>query len=206
VWSYYSGFAWRPSDSGGSGTPYYDTAANWEMADGSPINRSMGAPQTILQPDGAHKFSRIRGVTPCVGYRDPSSGAVIPSPAATAANCSAITFVRSAASQTNDAFGHPTNYAVGRNNIDFGVRQPGAYKFDATLSKNFAIPELSRFRLGEGANLQLRMDAINAFNHANFDESFNNDPTSVDFGTIAKGPSGPTNLPRIIQLGARFSF
>lgn len=195
LFTYYSGFAWRPTDSGGSGGPY-DFAGNWEMAStGSAINKSMGVKHTILAPDGTHKFSRIRGVTPCVGYRDTDTGAIIPSPAATAAGCSSIEFVRA-----------PNGYAVGRANIDFGVRQPGAYRFDMAVSKNFRISEASKVLLGDGANLQFRADLLNAFNHPSWDESYNNDPTSIDFGTIGKGPSGPTNNPRYLQLSARLSW
>lgn len=194
LYTYYSGFAWRPSDSGGSGQPY-DHAGNWEMADGGPITKSMGVGRTILAPDGQHKDSRIRGVTPCVGYKDTNTGATIPSPAATAAGCSSIEFVRS-----------PNGYAIGRANEDFGVRQPGAYRFDMAVSKNFAIGESSRIHLGDQMNLQIRADLLNALNHPDWDEGYNNDPTSIDWGTIGKGPSGPTNTPRYVQLSARLSF
>jgi hypothetical protein len=155
----------------------------------------MGVSHTILPPDGNHKDSRIRGVTPCVGYRDTDTGDIIPSPAATAAGCTNIEFVRA-----------PNGYAVGRQNVDFGVRQPGAYRFDMALSKNIGIPEASRVFLGNGANLQIRVDLLNAFNHADWDEGYNNDPTSIDFGTIGKGPSGPTNEPRYLQLSAKLSW
>jgi hypothetical protein len=196
LYTYYSGFAWRPTDSGGpQGTPLYDTAGNWETASGGPINKSMGVDHTILAPDGTHRDSRIRGVTPCVGYKDTDTGAIIPSPAATAAGCSNIEFVRT-----------PNSYAVGRSNIDFGVRQPGAYKFDMAASKNFSIPEGSKIFLGNQTNLQIRVDLLNALNHPTWDEGYNNDPTSIDFGTIGKGPNGPTTAPRYLQLSARLSW
>ena len=183
LYTYYSGFVWRPN-------------GNWEMAStGGPINTPMGVNHTILAPDSSHKDSRIRGVTPCVGYKDTDTGLVHPSPAATAASCSSIEFVTA-----------PNAYAVGRNNIDFGVRQPGGYRFDMALSKNFGIPEASRIFLGNGANLQIRVDLLNAFNHADWDEGYNSDPTSIDFGTIGKGPNGPTNEPRYLQLSAKFSW
>ena len=195
IYTYYSGFAWRPQDSGGTkdsdgnNSTLYDQAGNWEMAStGGPINKSMGVNHTILPPDGNHNYSRIRGVTPCVGYKDPNTGAVIPSPAATAAGCSSIDFVRAPVGV--GANGSQT-YGVGRQNIDFGVRQPGAYKLDIAASKNFSIPEASRIHFGDQANLQIRVDFLNAFNHADWDESYNTDPTSLDWGTIKKGPSGP---------------
>ena len=196
LYTFYSGFAWRPTDSGGSqGVQLYDTAGNWEMATGGPITKAMGVSRTTLHPDASHKDSRIRGVTPCVGYRDTDTGVIHPSPAATAAGCSAIEFVRTA-----------NSYAAGRTNTDFGVRQPGAYKFDMAISKNIAIPEASRIFLGNDTKLQIRADFLNAFNHAAWDESYNNDPTSIDFGTIGKGPSGPNNTPRYLQLSAKISW
>jgi len=183
LYTYYSGFAWRPS-------------GNWEMAStGQAINMPMGISHTILAPDSSHKDSRIRGVTPCVGYKDTDTGLVHPSPAATAAGCSSIQFVTA-----------PNSYAVGRNNVDFGVRQPGAYRFDMAASKSFGIPEASKIFLGEGTKLQIRVDFLNAFNHATWDEGYNNDPTSIDFGTIGKGPNGPTNEPRYLQLSAKLSW
>jgi hypothetical protein len=94
---------------------------------------------------------------------------------------------------------------VGRQNVDFGVRQPGAYRFDLALSKSFGIPEGTKV-LGNDAKLQVRADFLNAFNHAAWDESYNTDPTSIDFGTIGKGPSGPNNTPRYLQLSAKLSW
>lgn len=196
LYTYYSGFAWRPNDSGGSpGNPLYDHAGNWETASGGPITTSMGISHTILPPDGTHKNRRIRGVTPCVGYKNTDTGAIIPSPAATAAGCTSIEFVRT-----------PNSYAVGRANEDFGVREPGAYRFDLAASKNISISEGSKLHLGDQMNLQLRADLLNALNHPNWDEGYNNDPTSIDWGTIAMGPSGPTNTPRYVQLSARLSW
>ena len=210
IYTYYSGFAWRPQDSGGTkdsdgnNSTLYDQAGNWEMAStGGPINKSMGVNHTILPPDGNHNYSRIRGVTPCVGYKDPNTGAVIPSPAATAAGCSSIDFVRAPVGV--GANGSQT-YGVGRQNIDFGVRQPGAYKLDIAASKNFSIPEASRIYLGDQAKLQIRVDFLNAFNHANWDNSYNNDPTSINFGTIRKGPDGPSNEPRYLQLSGKLTW
>jgi hypothetical protein len=124
------------------------------------------------------------------------------SPAAVAAGCAAditdvskIQFFRTA-----------DNFAVGRQNIDFGVRQPGAYKLDIAASKNFNIPEASKIYLGDHTKLQVRVDFLNAFNHADWDESYNTDPTSLDWGTIKKGPSGPTNEPRYLQLSGKLTW
>jgi hypothetical protein len=97
-------------------------------------------------------------------------------------------------------------YGVGRQNIDFGVRQPGAYKLDIAASKNFSIPAASKIYFGDQAKLQIRVDFLNAFNHANWDEGYNNDPTSLEWGTIGKGPSGPNSNPRYLQLSGKLNW
>lgn len=184
LFTYYTGFAWIPGN-----------WTTWEMAsNGADLTRSMAVPHQLLPPDADHKYRRLRGVTPCVGYKDTDTGAIIPSPAAVAGNCSSIEFVTS-----------PNGYAVGHNNESFGVREPASSTFNASFSKNFQIPGTSRF-LSDDANLQLRLDMFNVLNHPNWDESYNDDPTSIDFGTITEGPSGPTNLSRELQLSAKVSW
>ena len=215
LYTYYSGFAWRPQDSGGSydsdgnHSTVYDHSGNWEMASGGPISKSMGVSHTILPPDGNHNYSRIRGVTPCVGYETEvtskagiTSKVPMASPAAVAAGCAA-----SVTDVSNIQFFRTANsYAVGRQNIDFGVRQPGAYKLDIAASKNFSIPAASKIYFGDQAKLQIRVDFLNAFNHANWDEGYNNDPTSLEWGTIGKGPSGPNSNPRYLQLSGKLNW
>jgi hypothetical protein len=44
-----------------------------------------------------------------------------------------------------------------RGNMPFGLNAPGQYRFDANLSK--------RFRISETKSIQLRLDALNVFNH-----------------------------------------
>jgi hypothetical protein len=98
---------------------------------------------------------------------------------------------------------------IGRNSF----RGPHFSQFDFTLMKQFGLPTM-RF-LGEGAKIQLRIDAINAFNKLNLQPfvfgssstvvSFgNNNGVPVpnpQFGIATGGLSG-----RVIQLQARFSF
>ncbi len=166
--SYYSGFPWRP---GGT----------WEWNTSAP----MGASHVTLPADGVHNYQRIRGVTPCVGYINSDTGAVIESPAAIAANCTSIPYVEAG------------EYAIPRNIVDFGVKQPGAVKFDMAIAKNFTIPGAQKAWLSDNTTLQLRVDMLNAFNHPNFDEGYNGDPTSLDWGTIAKGPQRPYQQPAL---------
>lgn len=83
------------------------------------------------------------------------------------------------------------------------VRNPGIFFTDATLLKKF------RWSENTARYFELRMEAINIFNHANFNE-INNDPSSPTFGGIlGKGgcsPRIPCQLPRTMQIGARLFF
>lgn len=62
-----------------------------------------------------------------------------------------------------------------------------------SVSKNFQV--------GEGKRLQLRAEALNAFNHPYFID-INVDPANASFGLY----NTQRNLPRDIQLGAKFTF
>jgi len=74
------------------------------------------------------------------------------------------------------------------------LRNPGAFYTDATLLKKFPIAN-------DGATyFEIRIEAQNAFNHANFNKIDNN-PTSPTFGGVI-GKTGQ----RIAQIGARIFF
>lgn len=72
---------------------------------------------------------------------------------------------------------------------------PGIENFDLALLKNV--------QLTESKALQLRLEAFNAFNHAQFygPAAVNGNVSSSDFGRIVAAAA-----PRILQLGAKFSF
>jgi hypothetical protein len=77
------------------------------------------------------------------------------------------------------------------------VRYEGINNLDSSILKNFGITERVYF--------QLRLEAFNVLNHPTFggisgSAGPNMTPTSSAFGTL----SGQANLPREIQLGARF--
>ena len=71
------------------------------------------------------------------------------------------------------------------------LRQEGINNFDASLLKSFRLPERSYF--------QLRFESFNIVNYLTFSAP-NTTATSTGFGTI----TSQANLPRQIQLGARF--
>lgn len=97
--------------------------------------------------------------------------------------------------------GFGNNYTVSSQNtlrslpytLDNFRNQP-FQKVDLGLTKNFNIRE--------GMKLQVRAEAINALNWVYLGNGLQLSPTSTSFGLV----SGQRNLPRDIQLGARFTF
>jgi hypothetical protein len=74
------------------------------------------------------------------------------------------------------------------------VRNPGFFTTDATLLKKFHFSE------AESRYLEARIEALNVFNHPNFNE-IDNDPDSSTFGGV-KGKTGQ----RLMQIGLRLFF
>jgi hypothetical protein len=99
---------------------------------------------------------------------------------------------------------------IGRNSF----RGPRYQDIDLSILKNFRLPTMKV--IGEGANIQLRMTAYNAFNKLNLAPfSFGSTSTIISyynsspgvpaaqqlFGTATTGLAG-----RVVELQARFSF
>jgi hypothetical protein len=84
------------------------------------------------------------------------------------------------------------------NTVYSGIRLPRTQQFDTSLAKNFALYE----RLG----LQIRIDAFNVLNHPLWSSAPDNNLNDSTFGTIERGPTGQSNLPRQIQLSAKVSW
>ena len=68
---------------------------------------------------------------------------------------------------------------------------------------NFDLAILKSLRLKESVALQFRLEAFNAFNHAQFygPAAVNGNISSPEFGQVVSAAA-----PRILQLGAKFSF
>lgn len=84
-----------------------------------------------------------------------------------------------------------------------GIRNPGSFFTDATLLKKF------HFSQDEARYLELRLEALNIFNHANFNEIDNNPSSSTFGGILGKGgcsPQIPCQNPRTMQIGLRVFF
>ena len=91
-------------------------------------------------------------------------------------------------------FSRPTTGTLGNCARRF-FSGPGINNFDLTIQKVFAI--------SEGKTLQIRVEAFNAFNHAQFygSSSVNGSVGSPAFGHIESAAP-----PRVVQLGAKFFF
>jgi outer membrane receptor protein involved in Fe transport len=120
---------------------------------------------------------------------------------------------------------------IGSTGLDSGVdwlRVPGLINFDVSMQKDLMIKERAR--------IQLRVDAFNIFNHANFTGlnttlNFNSYPTTngmvtgsptitstavgrnangtlnvTGFGTVTSPAAGAPGGPRVLQLVAKFIF
>jgi len=91
------------------------------------------------------------------------------------------------------AYGIPAPFTVGTGNrIEPDLRGP--------LYGNWDLGLIRRQQFGEGVNLELRLESVNAFNNRNLSPP-NGGVTSGTFGQITA--SGQA---RNVQVGARFSF
>jgi hypothetical protein len=90
----------------------------------------------------------------------------------------------------------PQAPGVERNSLNL----PGYRDVDASIAKGFGLP--NNRVLGEGARLELRLDAYNIFNNLNLNPNLiSNNIANSNFGTITGALAG-----RVVTLGARFSF
>ena len=94
-----------------------------------------------------------------------------------------------------NAFVNPAPYTYGNTAIIgvFGLRAPHAFNKDVSLKRDF--------RIREGMRFLLQWDALNVFNNVRFAAPAIN-TTSANFGKI----TSQANLPRLMQISARFEF
>jgi hypothetical protein len=93
------------------------------------------------------------------------------------------------------SFQQVPNYGETRNTVYTGIRLPRTQQFDANLSKNFGIVDRLK--------LQIRLEAFNVLNHPLWSEQPDDSTNDSTFGLIERGPTGPSNLPRQMQLSAK---
>ena len=130
----------------------------------------------------------IQAFKPCVGTRDPNTGAVTLQAYSVTAGCASANFIQNGA------------YGVTQNVEYTGVRLQRYVNLDANISKNFALYD----RL----SAQLRLDAFNLANHVTqFTTQYDTSVGDANFGTLQLGTSFAGNYnPRIIQITGRIVF
>lgn len=158
-----------------------EAIGGWEFTDittwhtGFPFNAFTGAQTTSLLDDSLGIYDGNKSALSVNIHKDANGNIqMFGNPAAAAA-----------------AFSYPTGQQVGNRNV---IRGPRFSNWDMALVKNFDLGS-ERYRL------QLRMEAYNVFNHANFAIP-NNGFGSPLFGVI----STTVGDPREMQFALRFDF
>jgi hypothetical protein len=130
----------------------------------------------------------IRGVAPCVYSEAEYTGLLTPESYAKSYGCTQPNFIQRS----------QTSYEAVQNVVYSGIRIPGQFRLDNNLSKNFAVRE--------GIRLQLRVEAFNTLNHPTWQSGYSSGINDAYFGTIEKGPTGPSNIPRQLQIAAKLMW
>jgi hypothetical protein len=132
--------------------------------------------------------SYVQAFKPCVGTRDPNTGAVTLEAYSVTAGCTAANFIQTGA------------YGVVQNTEYTGIRLQRFVNVDANISKNFPIYE----RL----TAQLRLDAFNVANHVTqFSSGYDTSVGDANFGTYQMGTAAGGNMSnRVLQITGRINF
>ena len=180
LYLYESGRPWQPQCTTGQHNGLAGTTGCFE----TPLG--IGPMKTARTVSGSGP-SVIRGGSPCVADRNPTTGGVVIRPYAAALGCTAA----------NTPVVYKALYAPVQQIVSTGIRLGATSEFDANLQKSFSVYENYR--------VILKIDAFNALNHAVWNNSYrtNNDAT---FGTIQKGPDAQGNQPRNVQISATVRF
>lgn len=156
-----------------------------------PRKRFMGANSNAYWPNSQSGTanSYVQAFKPCVGTRDPNTGAVTLESYSVKAGCATANFIQLI-----------SGYSVTPNINYTGIRLQRIVEQDADISKVI--------RIHDRLNLQLRMDAFNVWNHMIQNSSgYDTSVGDANFGTYQMGTSGYGNYPpRQIQLVARLNF
>lgn len=174
LYMYESGRPWQPQCGGGQHNGLGGSTNCFETPLGI-------APIKTPRHTVAGSPSVIRGATPCVADRNPTTGAVVLRGSAIAYGCTQASIV------------YKTLYAPVQQITSMGIRLGATSEFDANLSKTFPVVE--------GYSFILKVDAFNALNHAVWNNSYQT-TNDINFGTIQKGPTAQGNNPRQVQLSA----
>lgn len=147
-----------------------------------------GVHRRIL-PDGTPVIQEARQ---CVGYYDGNGVLQVENP--TVSDCPNAT-----ARNDFDFIERPA-WAAYQNVSDSGVYNPRGQELNMSMSKTFAVWERSK--------LEVRIEAYDVPNHPNWNSGSDNwwAPWDPHFGTINMIYSGQTNIPRNVQLSAKYMW
>jgi hypothetical protein len=137
-------------------------------------------------PDGTPV---IQGARQCVGYYDSNGNLQVENPSTSACP--------NATARTDFDFIQRPAWAAFQNVSDSGVYNPRGQELNMSMSKTFAVWERTK--------LEVRAEVYDVPNHPNWDGSgYWWAPNDPHFGTINMIYSGQTNIPRNVQLSAKF--
>jgi hypothetical protein len=125
----------------------------------------------------------FRGVEPCVGQDDPNTGQMYLESYSISYGCTHADFLMI------------PSYAPSQNTEYTGIRTMPMQEFNANMSKAFEVKG--------NVKVQCRLEAFNVLNHPLWQNTWDQSFADPNFGSITKGPTGQTNLPREVQLALK---
>jgi hypothetical protein len=183
IWNWHSGFPWNPSVNVINGSLYCGDCGYGQLL-----------PAAYLGGAGTSTSNKafegnVSSNYPLAATSPIQAGAYFSTPTYTAYTCPTPTTCESGTAL-------PQSPGVGRNSLTM----PGYKDVDLTLTKGFGLPKMRV--IGEGARIELHVDAYNVFNNLNLNpNNVSNNISSSNFGTIPFALAA-----RVLTLGARFNF
>lgn len=161
----------------------YETGRPWKV----PNNPNVRYTHNAWVPRKIESTGYIRGVAACASkWSQDSNGKWSLNP---------LTNYNYSGSCSQSSFVVNPDYGALTNTVYTGIRIPSNHQFDSNLSKNFGIYE--------NMKLQLRIESFNTFNHPLWQQDYVGSVNDTDFGTIQRGPTGQSNLPRQTQIAIK---
>lgn len=167
-----------------TGGPWQQNSSNpWSVGDGLEYKHNARLDRTVDPSTGY-----IRGVRGCVANTDSETGAH---------TMYSNNYTKSNSCSDPDFVVRPSYGAV--QSVTYsGIRLPNYHQFDTNLSKNFILTEQLK--------MQFRLEAFNVLNHPLWQVSYTSTANDPNFGTIQRGPSGQSNLPRQVQVAVKLMW
>jgi hypothetical protein len=183
IWNWHSGFPWNPNVSVVNGSLYCGDCGYGQLLPAAYLGGA-GTSTNNKAFEG-----QVSSNYPLAATSPNQAGAYFSTPAYTPYTCPTPTTCQSGTAL-------PQSPGVGRNSLNM----PGYKDVDLTLTKGFGLPKIPV--LGEGAKIELHVDAYNVFNNLNLNNnSISNNIANSNFGTISNALAA-----RVLTLGARFNF